>query len=164
MYYRVGITYAPQQSVLPALDAGFIVKRTYIPLDDPKDVDVRADGTTHIKLGARVQVVLEASSTGQRTQVALVDPLPAGLEPVNTALKTSERAASTTGDSRWDYRATRDTRVEGFVDEFAPGIHRMSYTARAVTAGTFLAAPTKAEEMYAPESFGRSASTSVVIQ
>lgn len=32
----------------------------------------------------------------------------------------------------------------------------MSYTVRATTPGVFLAAPAKAEEIYTPETFGRS--------
>ena len=38
----------------------------------------------------------------------------------------------------------------------AEGYRRMSYTVRATTPGVFWAAPAKAEEMYNPETFGRS--------
>ena len=48
--------------------------------------------------------------------------------------------------------------------ELAAGSHRFSYTARATTPGTFVAAPAKAEEMYAPETFGRSTGETVVIE
>jgi hypothetical protein len=44
------------------------------------------------------------------------------------------------------------------------GSHRFTYTARATTPGTFLAAPVKAEEMYTLETFGRSMGQVVVIQ
>ena len=44
------------------------------------------------------------------------------------------------------------------------GTHVLAYTARATTPGTFVAAPAKAEEMYAPETFGRSAATVVVVE
>jgi hypothetical protein len=36
------------------------------------------------------------------------------------------------------------------------GLERFSYTVRAKTPGTFVAAPAKAEEMYSRETFGRS--------
>jgi uncharacterized protein YfaS (alpha-2-macroglobulin family) len=36
--------------------------------------------------------------------------------------------------------------------------------ARATTPGTFVVPPTKAEEMYMPETFGRSASDRVVVE
>ncbi|MGN6109823.1 MAG: hypothetical protein ACTHU0_32245, partial [Kofleriaceae bacterium] len=164
MYYRVGITYAPKRTDLPALDAGFVVRRSYAPIDDPADVEVR-DGRTKIRLGARVRVALEVTNTAERYGVVLVDPLPAGLEPINSALATSEREAATPdGDRRWDHRNLRDNRGEAFAMELPAGVHRFSYTARATTPGTFLAAPAKAEEMYAPETFGRTTGQTVVIE
>ena len=54
LYYRVGIVYAPKQVDLPALDAGFIVRRSYAAADDPADVIKNADGSYRIKLGAKV--------------------------------------------------------------------------------------------------------------
>ena len=44
------------------------------------------------------------------------------------------------------------------------GVHNYSYTARATTPGTFVVPPAKAEEMYAPETFGRSSSDRVIIE
>jgi uncharacterized protein YfaS (alpha-2-macroglobulin family) len=44
------------------------------------------------------------------------------------------------------------------------GTHQFTYTVRATTPGTFIAAPTKAEEMYHPETFGRSSSATVVVE
>lgn len=164
MYYRIGITYAPRRVDLPALDAGFIVRRSYKAVDDPDDVVRLADGRWKIKLGARVLVELEALNTSARHAVALVDPLPAGLEAVNTALATSERAAAGTTSGGWDHVAMRDNRAEAFRMHLREGTHRFSYTARATTPGTFIAAPAKAEEMYSPETFGRSAGTTVVIE
>ncbi len=163
MYYRIGITYAPKQTQLPALDAGFIVRRTYTAVDDPQDVLKLADGTYKVKLGARVVVTLETLNTTNRFAVAVVDPLPAGFEAVNASLATSERPANLPDDTHWDHEAMRDNRSEAFVMNLAPGTHWYSYTARATTPGTFLAAPAKAEEMYSPETFGRSTGTTVVI-
>lgn len=164
MYYRIGITYAPKQRDLPALDAGFIVRRSYQALDNPTDVEVTQRGTK-VKLGARVLVVLETSNTMERENVALVDPLPAGFEIVNTALATSERASDRDSDHReWIHTEARDNRSEAFAFGLRAGTHRYAYTVRATTPGTFIAAPAKAEEMYTPEVFGRSVGTTVVIQ
>jgi uncharacterized protein YfaS (alpha-2-macroglobulin family) len=164
MYYRIGITYAPKQADLPALDAGFVVRRSYKGVDDPDDVVELPGGGWKIKLGARVLVQLDALNTSQRHAVALVDPLPAGLEPVDTNLATSERAVVDHRADLWDHTNMRDNRSEAFAMQLAPGTHRFSYTARATTPGTFLAAPAKAEEMYSPETFGRSAATTVHIE
>jgi uncharacterized protein YfaS (alpha-2-macroglobulin family) len=164
MYYRVGISYAPRETNLPALDAGFIVRRSYAAADDPADVTHLSDGRIKIRLGAKVRVTLEALTTTRRFQVALVDPLPAGFETVNETLATSERAAPGEHDSPWDFTNLRDERSEAFVLQMGEGLHRFSYTVRAKTPGTFLAAPAKAEEMYSPETFGRSAGETVVIE
>lgn len=164
MYYRIGITYAPKRRDLPALDAGFVVRRTYKAVDDPDDVTRLPDGRWKIKLGARVLVELEALNTTRRHAVALVDPLPAGLESVNTSLATSERAAADASTADWDHVMMRDNRSEAFAMHLREGTHRFAYTARATTPGTFVAAPAKAEEMYSPETFGRSAGTTVVIE
>jgi uncharacterized protein YfaS (alpha-2-macroglobulin family) len=164
MYFRLGITYAPKQTNLPPLDAGFIVRRTYKAVDSPTDVVQQPDGTWRVKLGARVLVQLEALNTTARHAVALVDPLPAGFESVNTRLATSERAVVDPDADRWDFTAMRDNRSEVFTMHLPEGSHHFSYTARATTPGTFIAAPAKAEEMYNPETFGRSAGTTVVVQ
>jgi uncharacterized protein YfaS (alpha-2-macroglobulin family) len=163
MYYRVGITYAPNQTNLPALDAGFIVRRAYTAIDDPSDVVRTADGWK-IRLGARVLVTVETINTSARHGVAVVDPLPAGLEAVNENLAISERAAKTADDTRWDFRNLRDERSEVFAMELRAGTHRFSYTARATTPGAFIAAPARAEEMYSPETFGRSTGQRVVVE
>lgn len=164
LYYRVGITYAPKRTDLPALDAGFLVRRSYTAIDDPSDVATQPDGSVKIRLGARVRVTLEAITTTRRHAVALVDPLPAGFEAVNDRLAIAERTELVHGDARWDFRAHRDNRVEVFEMELPEGRHRYTYTARATTPGTFVAAPAKAEEMYSPETFGRSTGTRVVIE
>ena len=47
--------------------------------------------------------------------------------------------------------------------DFPEGSRRFTYTVRATTPGTFAAAPAKAEEMYSPETFGRTAGATVTI-
>ncbi len=164
LYYRVGITYAPKKTDLPALDAGFVVRRSYTAVDDPGDVQKLADGRYKVKLGAKVLVTIETINSTLRHAVAVVDPLPAGFEAVNTSLANAERAAKGTNTSSWDYVNMRDNRAEAFEMYVREGTHTFSYTARATTPGVFLAAPSKAEEMYSPETFGRSTGQTVVIE
>ena len=66
--------------------------------------------------------------------------------------------------TRWDHRTCATTAARRSRWTSREGAHRFSYTARATTPGTFLAAPAKAEEMYSPETFGRSSSQTVVIE
>lgn len=179
LYYRLGLRYAPRSLVLAASEHGFVVERTYQSIDDPADVRRDPDGTWRIKAGARVKVALTMVAQDRRYHVALVDPLPAGLEAINPALATSGALADTSGspgDSSpfkrggwwwrewYDHQNLRDERVEAFAALLWDGVHSYSYTARATTPGTFVVPPAKAEEMYAPETFGRSASDRVIIE
>jgi alpha-2-macroglobulin len=90
LYYRLSLSYAPTDLTLEPLNRGFVVQRTYEGVDDPEDVWQDDDGTWHIKLGARVRVRLTLVADNRRYHVALVDPLPAGLEPINPALAVSQ--------------------------------------------------------------------------
>jgi hypothetical protein len=175
MYYRIGMSYAPSSLKLDAADHGFTVLRRYEGVDDKEDVIRRADGTWEVKAGARVRVVLTMVAEARRYHVALVDQLPAGLEPMNPALKGTQAAppsipgssrrggrASYGRYSRWwgpwfEHQNLRDERAEAFTSLLWGGVHTYSYVARATTPGQFVVPPAKAEEMYAPETFGRSA-------
>ena len=99
LYYRIGLRTAPASLDLAPLDRGFVVARTYEAVDDPADVTRDADGTWRIRAGARVRVRLTMVAESQRTHVALVDPLPAGLEIVNPTLATAQEAPAAEDDA-----------------------------------------------------------------
>jgi uncharacterized protein YfaS (alpha-2-macroglobulin family) len=176
LYYRVGMTYAPASLQLAPADYGFVVERRYEAVDDPKDVTRAADGVWHIKAGARVRVKLSLVNENRRYHVALVDPLPAGLEIMNPALATtgpiptdpaeqSKRGAYWWWYGPWyEHQNLRDERAEAFASLLWEGVHSYDYVARATTPGNFVVPPPKAEEMYMPETFGRGASDRVVIE
>lgn len=175
LYYRLGLRYAPTSLQLPPLDMGFVVERRYEGLDDPQDVYQDAQGRWHIRAGAQVRVRLTLVADSRRYHVALVDPLPAGLEILNPALAItgSLPQAPTSPQPKpfwWWWRAwyehqnLRDNRAEAFASLLWEGVYEYSYIARATIPGTFVVPPAKAEEMYAPEVFGRSASTEVIIE
>jgi uncharacterized protein YfaS (alpha-2-macroglobulin family) len=113
----------------------------------------------------------------QRTHVALVDPLPAGLEALNPALATTPNVPpddtgtqppSLYSDTWWygtwfDHQNLRDDRAEAFATYLPAGVYDYTYVATATTPGTFVVPPTRAEEMYAPETFGRASTETVVV-
>ncbi|MBW2456001.1 MAG: hypothetical protein JRI68_15900 [Deltaproteobacteria bacterium] len=175
LYYRLGMQYAPRSLKLPPVERGFSVSRTYEAIDDPADVRRTADGTWRIKAGALVRVRLSMVAPSRRYHVALVDPLPAGLEPLNSELATTgtlpdDPKGSNPKQPWWwsrpwvEHQNLRDDRVEAFASLVWAGVYDYSYVARATTPGSFVAPPTKAEEMYAPETFGRGASDAVVVE
>lgn len=176
LYYRVGMNYALKSLKVDAADYGFTVERKYEAVDNPDDVTQRKDGTWEVKNGSRVRVRLTMVAPARRYHVALVDPLPAGLEPLNPALAVTEsvpedtNAAKPTSPYWWWYRPwyshqnLRDERAEAFAPQVGAGVHEYSYVTRATTPGEFVVPPTKAEEMYSPETFGRSGTAKMVVK
>ena len=172
MYYRLGLNYAPYDLVLDALNRGFVVQRSYEGVDNPEDVYQDEQGIWHIKLGSRVRVKLMMVADNRRYHVALVDPLPAGLEAINPALAVSQSVPGGSGEPSpywwwgtwYDHQNMRDERLEAFSTLLWEGVYDYDYVARATTPGTFVVPPTKAEEMYVPETFGRSSSDVVIVE
>jgi uncharacterized protein YfaS (alpha-2-macroglobulin family) len=126
-----------------------------------------------------VKVTLNFQLPKDRHYVAVTDPLPAGFEAVESWFQTtkSSLAAEATQrgqrSSEWrswagvgyfDHIQRHDDRVEMFATSLSEGTHTISYVVRATTSGTFRTAPTRVEEMYSPEIFGRTASTQIEVR
>ncbi len=175
LYYRLGMQYAPASLKLDPADYGFTVERVYEAVDNPQDVTRAADGAWHIKAGAKVRVRLTMVAPARRYHVALVDPIPAGLEALNPALAVTgsipeDRKQQPPQPGWWWWRSwfehqnMRDERVEAFTSLLWEGVYTYSYVARATTPGNFVVPPSKAEEMYHPETFGRGATDRVIVE
>lgn len=200
LYYRIGLDYAPKNLVLKPADFGFTVERTYEAVDDVDDVKQDDKGVWHFKSGATVRTKLKFSNPGARYHVAMMDPLPAGAEPLNPDLSGSitqvpPKAQSTapsggripTGRGgivplpltpvvqespyiwwwprNWfEHQNLRDHQAEAFQSLLYAGKYDYTYLMRATTPGDYIVPPTKLEEMYMPETFGRSGSDHVVIE
>jgi alpha-2-macroglobulin len=182
LYYRIGLRYAPTDLTLPPEEQGFSVSRLYEAIRDAKGklektVKRRGDGSWEVKAGATVRVRIVLVVPSQRYFVAIADPLPAGLEAINLKMKTSARnRLSGQLDNKvydswswysllaFDHREMRDDRVVLFADRLPAGVYEYTYLARATTYGSFIVAPTKAEEMYHPETFGRAGTTRLVVK
>jgi uncharacterized protein YfaS (alpha-2-macroglobulin family) len=142
---------------------GFTLTREYL--------DEKGKPVTSVAAGDLVTVSLTLKVDADTPWVAMVDPLPAGLEAVNPALATSGQGAQSamTGVSTdywyptWDETEVRDDRVQWFADSMHAGTFTMTYKARATIDGTFAAPPATAEAMYAPDTAGRTASTTITV-
>lgn len=171
LYYRIGLKYAPKNLNLSSADYGFAVTRTYEAVDDPSDIKRNSDGSWTIRAGSRVRVRVQMVNQSNRYHVALVDNLPAGLEIINPDLKVSgkikedEQSQSSRYWGVWfDHQNLRDNRAEVFQDYLYSGVYQYTYVGRATTIGDFVVPPAKAEEMYSPETFGRSGTDFVRIE
>ena len=165
------------------------MSRTYGPIDSPSDVMRGSDGTWRIRGGSRIRVTLSMATQSHRHHVALVDPLPAGLEAIQpdssgagglrpagggaTRSATEQQLLTTGGQAPgtccrwgmrwWSHEAFRADRVAVFSELVPSGVYSYSYVARATTLGMFTAPPSRVEEMYHPSTFGRSATERVVV-
>ncbi len=186
LYYRIGMKYAPKNLNLAPADYGFTVLRKYDAVDNAEDVKQNADGSWTFKAGARVRVRLTMVAQARRYHVALVDPLPAGLEILNPDLAVTESIPADNGDGntpfveygsqsygrgyyywRWqwfEHQNFRDERAEAFSSLLWEGVYNYTYVARATTPGQFVVPPAKAEEMYHPETFGRTGTDFVKVE
>jgi hypothetical protein len=146
--------------------AGFTVTRDYVNVDDGHEVNLSA-----IPLGALIKVRLKVVTDQAYNYVALEDKIPAGLEPLNTELQTTEKVEQ--GEltmeaqkalSLLSYQEVRDHRVAFFADELPAGSYEFSYTARATSPGTFLRPAAHAEAMYDTDHFGRTTTDQVTVK
>jgi hypothetical protein len=96
-------------------------------------------------------------------RVQITDPLPAGMEAVDTSFKTSNAAAPSQSWQIDDQQIYHD-RIEAYADHLGPGIYVLHYIARTVTPGTFSWPGAEARLIDNPEEFGRTATASLKVQ
>ena len=96
-------------------------------------------------------------------RVQISDPLPAGMEAVDTSFKTSN-AETPAASWQIDDQQIYHDRIEAYADHLGPGIYTLHYIARTVTPGTFSWPGAEARLIGQPEEFGRTASASLRVQ
>lgn len=195
LFYQARLSYARKEMPRDALDRGFFVKKTLRAVSPEALADaskvIPASSQTTFRGGDLVMGDVVVVTPSPREFVVVDDPLPAGLEPVDTSLATtagSLRVAETGGENdavddeedddarddaiatgraylpSWVRKEMRDDRVLFFVDHMAAGMYHYRYLARATTFGTFVLPPTRAEQMYVPEVFGRNGAAVVKVE
>jgi uncharacterized protein YfaS (alpha-2-macroglobulin family) len=173
LFYTTRLRYAADELYQQGLDSGFLIERTYEPYVEN---GTRPAATTY-KAGDLIRVTLTLQLSKERRFVAVSDPLPAGVEPLESWFATTAQTVQTTDtgrndDDSWeswwerggfDHVERHDDRVQLFATRLGEGRHQFSYIVRATTAGTFRTAPARAEEMYEPEVFGRTATAVITV-
>ncbi|MCD8485666.1 MAG: alpha-2-macroglobulin family protein [Desertifilum sp.] len=117
-----------------------------------------------VKPGQVFDIGLQIITDHPVNHVAIVDPLPAGLEAVDASFQTSTPALEAQADS-WQigYQTIGRDRIIAYADRLSPGVYQLHYLARSVTPGTYSWPGAEAHLQYAPEEFGRTASTTLVV-
>ena len=113
-------------------------------------------------MGQVFDIGLEIITDHPVNHVIITDPLPAGLEAVDTSFETATDALQAQQDS-WeiDYQKIHRDRIQAYADHLDAGVYSLHYLVRSVTPGTFTWPGAKAHLQYAPEEFGRTAATTL---
>lgn len=181
LYYTLNLKYWTPAKEVEALNRGIAVSHEYSLLGDEKTRISKA------KVGDVVRVRVTVMTPAARNYVVVDDLLPAGLEPIDPNLKTTdpallaklnaERAAANRPEGidyyapwfGWYYnpfqQATiRDDRLTLRAVNLPKGVYEFVYYARATAPGDFFVPPPHAEESLFPEVFGRSDSARFVVE
>ena len=176
LFYAARLTYTRDRQDLPSLDNGFHIERQYATLRDGRTLAP----SSSFAAGDLIQVTISLDLPKERRFVAVTDPLPAGVEAVESWFATTAADVNKgapdddpSDEGGWqaawrrgtfDHVERHDDRVLLFATRLSEGHHEFSYVVRAITAGTFQTAPASAEEMYAPEIFGRTNTRTIEVR
>ncbi|MFH0782731.1 MAG: alpha-2-macroglobulin family protein [Pseudomonadota bacterium] len=175
LHYSARLAYSPAYLTFDAVNAGIEVFREYSVKRQGKWI--LQSGDIDLLTGEVVKVDIYVSLPAERYFVVVEDPVPGGLEPVNRDLATTSLQDADTGEepnslgsyrstfanwledtlSRWSFyhRELRHDAVRFYSERLAAGRYHLSYTAQAISPGEFQILPLHAEEMYAPDVYGK---------
>jgi alpha-2-macroglobulin len=136
-----------------------------VATDTSTPAPVRLSAPTSFKAGDLVIVRLRITTAEVRRNVVIDDPLPAGLEALNTLLTSTSQAEGAAQElGNVDHTEIKNDRVLMFATLLASGVTELQYVARATTPGSFTVPPTQVEDMYRSEVFGRTATAKFTVR
>jgi hypothetical protein len=171
LYYRAALqVYQPVEAVQP-LDKGIRVERNYYPSDCGKDC--QPIHSIQLAEGTRLTVRLTLTLPHDAYYLAVQDAIPAGVEILNTTLKTSQQGEGSgtsfevydpenpyaNGWGWWFFSSPLiyDDHIAWTVDYLAAGTYVLTYTLIPMQAGEFRVIPARAWLTFFPEVQGTSA-------
>ncbi len=179
LYYSARIAYDLLEDNRERINSGIEIRREYAVERNGEFTLLQSPMT--IKRGDLVRVDLFVSIPTARHFVVVNDPIPGGLEPVNTDLATSSAIDTEKGRfkaaadswffnySNWSYygrhfwsfyhKELRHDSARFYSDYLPAGNYHLSYTAQAIAEGKFSVMPVHAEEMYDPDVYGKGLSS-----
>lgn len=149
-YWTARLAYASPAVATRVENSGFTISRTLAPGEGTH----KPKGHTGWKIGDTVQVSLTITVPATRRHVVLFDPFPAGFEPL-FASRVDVTATERTWQPPWQWQDALDDGMLLYAAQIDPGTYTFTYTLRAAAGGTFVQRPAYVEEMYTPETFGR---------
>lgn len=169
LYYTTRLSYAPLAGFDTPTNAGIDVRREYRV--QRNNAWVLLHNPMQIKRGDTVRVDIYVSVPTARNFVAISDPIPGGLEPINRNLATAVQLSTNTTEEPTNYNTwgfyhqeLHNDAAQFYADYLPAGSYHLTYTAQAIAAGSFTVMPTTAEEMYNPDVYGRGVSAQMQVQ
>lgn len=166
LFYDLNYSYVMKNYRSYGLEEGISYNREYYDVDGSR---VEAEKLRH---GRTYRVVLNFFFADEANDVVIEENLPAGLEPLNFALKTSRRQLNfkkqngNSGrlSSYLNHREFHDRKILLFSRRVPRGFFEFDYYVNVTNQGEFLVPPSKAMEMYKPEIFGTTAAENVIVK
>jgi hypothetical protein len=175
LYYSTRLSYSLTDQAARETNAGMEVHREYSVQRAGVWQLLAAPFT--VRRGELVRVDVYLSLPAARNFVVVDDPVPGGLEPVNRELATASTVDADSSEfqaaggslwfkfSDWSeygiafwsfyHRELTHDAARFYADYLPAGHYHLSYGAQAIAEGRFSASPTKAEEMYDPDVYGK---------
>ncbi|MCP4877311.1 MAG: DUF1311 domain-containing protein [Gammaproteobacteria bacterium] len=183
LYYSARIAYDLKQENASRINSGIEIRREYSVERDGKFVLLQSP--MGVRRGDVVKVDLFVSLPTARHFVVVDDPIPGGLEPVNTDLATASQVDADKGAfkvaedswfynfSDWSYygryfwsfyhKELRHDSARFYADYLPAGNYHLSYTSQAIAEGNFAVMAVNAEEMYDPDVYGKGLPATLVV-
>jgi uncharacterized protein YfaS (alpha-2-macroglobulin family) len=152
-FWSVRLQYAPDQPPAEPVNAGFSLSRLLQPLN--------GNLQEAPAVGQEMESLITLVVTQTRHHVLVIDPFPAGLEPLGAASGRPQGAAA---GGPWRWRELRKDGLLLYAPRLEPGVYSFRYKLRATAPGGFVLRPARAEEMYSPEVFGATAGGRLVVR
>lgn len=97
--------------------------------------------------------------------IVIKDPLPSGFEAVDASFQTTTAALQAKADN-WElgFKNVYRDRIIAYADHLEPGVYSLHYLVRSVTPGTFSWPGAEVHLQYAPEEFGRTAESTLILE
>jgi len=176
VYYSAQVSYDLKADNAHRINSGIELRREYSIEKDGKFIILH--NPMQIKRSDIVKIDLFVSVPTSRHFVVVHDPVPGGLEPVNSDLATSSVIDAGKGSfqaakgswwftqSDWSYygryfwsfyhKELKHDAANFYADYLPAGNYHLSYTAQAIAEGEFQIMPADAQEMYDPDVYGKS--------
>jgi uncharacterized protein YfaS (alpha-2-macroglobulin family) len=118
-----------------------------------------------LKAGQVFDIGLEIITDHPIDHLIITDPLPAGLEAIDSNFQTNIPYYQSQSDSwQLSYERIYHDRILAYGEHLNVGVYSLHYLVRSVTPGTFLWPGAEAHLQYSPEEFGRTISSVLKVE